>query len=112
MPGMDTVIVTGAGSGIGAAVVKAFLDRGYNIVANSLTFFGSELGPSATLALAHGDIGNPETTERAVETALSRFGTVDHVVNGAEFTQRGRSRITPTMIFDGSLPPIWKASSS
>ena len=30
-----TVIVTGASQGIGAAVVKAFLDRGYNVVATS-----------------------------------------------------------------------------
>jgi NAD(P)-dependent dehydrogenase (short-subunit alcohol dehydrogenase family) len=30
-----TVIVTGASQGIGAGVVQAFLDRGYNIVANS-----------------------------------------------------------------------------
>jgi NAD(P)-dependent dehydrogenase (short-subunit alcohol dehydrogenase family) len=30
-----TVIVTGGSRGIGAGVVKAFLDRGYNVVANS-----------------------------------------------------------------------------
>jgi NAD(P)-dependent dehydrogenase (short-subunit alcohol dehydrogenase family) len=30
-----TVIVTGASQGIGAGVVQAFLNRGYNIVANS-----------------------------------------------------------------------------
>src|SRR5215468_11086489 len=30
-----TAIVTGASQGIGAGLVKAFLDRGYNVVANS-----------------------------------------------------------------------------
>ncbi len=30
-----TVIVTGASQGIGAGVVQAFLNRGYNVVANS-----------------------------------------------------------------------------
>ena len=30
-----TAIVTGGSQGIGAGVVKAFLDRGYNVVANS-----------------------------------------------------------------------------
>ena len=30
-----TVIVTGASQGIGAAVVRSFLDRGYNVVGNS-----------------------------------------------------------------------------
>lgn len=29
-----TVIVTGASSGIGFAITKAYLDRGYNVVAN------------------------------------------------------------------------------
>ena len=31
-----TVIVTGGSKGIGAGLVKAFLDRGYNVVANAL----------------------------------------------------------------------------
>ena len=30
-----TVIVTGASQGIGAALVKTFLERGYSVVANS-----------------------------------------------------------------------------
>ena len=30
-----TIIVTGASQGIGAAVANLFLDRGYNVVANS-----------------------------------------------------------------------------
>jgi 3-oxoacyl-ACP reductase-like protein len=33
--GQKTAIVTGASQGIGAGLVKAFLDRGYNVVANS-----------------------------------------------------------------------------
>ncbi|MGA7523633.1 MAG: SDR family oxidoreductase [Acidobacteriaceae bacterium] len=83
MAGKGTVIVTGAGKGIGAAVVKAFLDRTYNVVANSLTFSESDLRPSATLALVDGDIGKPETAYRAAEAAVSRFGSIDHVVNNA-----------------------------
>ena len=31
----ETAIVTGGSQGIGAGLVKAFLDRGYNVVANS-----------------------------------------------------------------------------
>jgi NAD(P)-dependent dehydrogenase (short-subunit alcohol dehydrogenase family) len=30
-----TAIVTGASQGIGAGIVKAFVERGYNVVANS-----------------------------------------------------------------------------
>ncbi len=35
MASKKTVIVTGASQGIGAAVVQAFLDRGYSVVATS-----------------------------------------------------------------------------
>ena len=35
MAGKKTVIVTGASQGIGAAVVQAFLDRGYNVIATA-----------------------------------------------------------------------------
>jgi NAD(P)-dependent dehydrogenase (short-subunit alcohol dehydrogenase family) len=85
----ETVIVTGAGRGIGAAVVRAFLDRSYNVVANSLTFSESDLRPSPALALVDGDIGKPETASRATETAVGRFGSIDHVVNNSGiFTAR------------------------
>jgi len=35
MTSKGTIIVTGASQGIGAGVVQEFLDRGYNVVANS-----------------------------------------------------------------------------
>ena len=78
-----TVIVTGASQGIGAAVVQAFLDRGYNVVANSRTVSKSGLKASPNLALVDGDIGRESTAEKVVETAVSRFGSIDHVVNNA-----------------------------
>ena len=78
-----TVIVTGASQGIGAAVVHAFLDRGYNVVATSRTVSKSGLKPSSNLVLVDGDIGRESTAEKVVETAVSRFGSIDHVVNNA-----------------------------
>jgi len=78
-----TVIVTGASQGIGAGVVQAFLDRGYNVVATSRSVSKSGLAPSSSLALVDGDIGQESTAEKVVATAVSRFGGVDHVVNNA-----------------------------
>ena len=78
-----TVIVTGASRGIGATIVRAFLDRGYNVVANSLNRIDDEFTPAPNLALVKGDIGKKETAERIAETAISTFGSVDHVVNNA-----------------------------
>lgn len=79
----ETVLVTGASRGIGAAVVRTFLDSGYNLVANSLTFSRGEFTSSSNLALVEGDISLKETSEKIVETALSQFRSIDHVINNA-----------------------------
>src|SRR5215470_12650463 len=52
-----TVVVTGASQGIGAAIANLFLDRGYNVVANSRNISRkTELQRSENLALVDGDI--------------------------------------------------------
>ena len=78
-----TAIVTGASRGIGAAIARAFIDRGYNVVANSRSISKSSMAPSSSLALVDGDIGNLATAERVVQVALSTFGSIDHLVNNA-----------------------------
>ena len=78
-----TVIVTGASRGIGATIVRAFLDRGYNVVANSLSSIEEEFAPATNLALVKGDIGKEATAEEIAEKAISTFGSIDHVVNSA-----------------------------
>jgi NAD(P)-dependent dehydrogenase (short-subunit alcohol dehydrogenase family) len=83
MASEKTVIVTGASQGIGAAVVRAFLERGYNVVATSRTVSKAGFAPSPNLALVDGDIGQAATAERTAQTAISRFASIDHVVNNA-----------------------------
>jgi NAD(P)-dependent dehydrogenase (short-subunit alcohol dehydrogenase family) len=83
MAGKKTVIVTGASQGIGAAIVQSFLDRGYNVVATSRRVSKSGFVPSASLALIDGDIGQAATAEKVAQTAISKFGSIDHVVNNA-----------------------------
>jgi NAD(P)-dependent dehydrogenase (short-subunit alcohol dehydrogenase family) len=79
-----TVIVTGASQGIGAAVVKAFLERGYNVVGTSRNATKSaELKPSDKLVLVDGDIGDVATAKKVVDAAVQKFGSVDAVVNNA-----------------------------
>ena len=79
-----TVIVTGASQGIGAAVANLFLDRGYNVVANSRTIsHKNELQRSEHLALVDGDIAQAATAEKLVDVALKRFGSIDALVNNA-----------------------------
>jgi NAD(P)-dependent dehydrogenase (short-subunit alcohol dehydrogenase family) len=83
MAGKDTVIVTGASQGIGAAVVQAFLDRGYNVVATSRSVSKAGFAPSPHLALVDGDIGQAATAEKVAQTTIAKFGRIDHVVNNA-----------------------------
>jgi NAD(P)-dependent dehydrogenase (short-subunit alcohol dehydrogenase family) len=79
-----TAIVTGASRGIGAALVEAFLNRGYNVVANSRNIGGKNALPaSGNLALVDGDIGEQRIAAKTIETALSRFGRVDVLINNA-----------------------------
>jgi NAD(P)-dependent dehydrogenase (short-subunit alcohol dehydrogenase family) len=79
-----TAVVTGASQGIGAGVVKAFVERGYSVVANSRKVTQSgEVAASDRVALVDGDVGEPATAARVVETALARFRSIDVLVNNA-----------------------------
>jgi NAD(P)-dependent dehydrogenase (short-subunit alcohol dehydrogenase family) len=79
-----TAIVTGASQGIGAGIVNAFVERGFNVVANSRKVTQStEVTASDSVALVDGDIGEAATAARIVEMALSRFNSIDALVNCA-----------------------------
>ena len=83
MASKKTAIVTGASQGIGAAVVQTFLDRGYNVVGNARSFSAASFTPSPNLALVEGDIRLATTAERIGQTAIEKFGSIDHVVSSA-----------------------------
>src|SRR5215472_7941433 len=79
-----TAIITGASRGIGAGLVEAFLERGYNVVANSRNITKANPFPAtANIALVDGDIGHPNTAATIVDTALSHFGRIDVLINNA-----------------------------
>jgi NAD(P)-dependent dehydrogenase (short-subunit alcohol dehydrogenase family) len=81
---LKTAIVTGGSRGIGAGVVMAFLGRGYNVVASSrdITRSGA-LEPSDRLALIDGNIAEAATSAKIADVAMSRFGSIDALVNNA-----------------------------
>jgi NAD(P)-dependent dehydrogenase (short-subunit alcohol dehydrogenase family) len=82
--GRKTAIVSGASQGIGAGIVRALVERGFNVVANSRQMSRStEVAASSHVALVDGHIGEPATAARIVEMALSRFGSIDALVNNA-----------------------------
>lgn len=73
-------IITGASQGIGAALVEAFAQRGYQVVANSRSIKPSNFPNVLTIA---GDAADPQTAERLVNAAVDRFGRIDSLVNNA-----------------------------
>ena len=84
----QTIIVTGAASGIGKGIAKYFLDRGDNVVINSFTPTSlekayNEFGAGDNLAMLAGDVSDKRTGEQLVALAVERFGSVDVLVNNA-----------------------------
>jgi NAD(P)-dependent dehydrogenase (short-subunit alcohol dehydrogenase family) len=82
MSSKRTAIVTGASQGIGAAVVEALLNAGYNVVATSRNVSQS-LAASSNLVLVAGDIGDKDTAAKVVAAAMKTFGRIDLLVTNA-----------------------------
>lgn len=84
----QTIIVTGASSGIGKEIARYFLQRGDNVVINSLTAekleaVYRELGAGEQLARVAGNVKDKSTAEQLLSTAVEKFGGVDVLVNNA-----------------------------
>jgi len=84
----QTVIVTGASSGIGLEVARYFLERGDNVVINSQTAsklkdIYNELGAGENLAMVAGDVSKKSTGEALAKIALEKFGSIDVLINNA-----------------------------
>ncbi|MCA1983804.1 SDR family NAD(P)-dependent oxidoreductase [Nocardioides nematodiphilus] len=80
MTAQKVAVITGASQGIGAALVAAYQDLGYAVVANSRSI---QLPETASLAAVAGDIGQRAVAERIVRTGIERFGRIDTLVNNA-----------------------------
>jgi len=84
-----TIVITGGGSGLGADAARAARAAGANLVLNGrskdkLAAVANEIDPGGEhVALVAGDVGDPDTAERLIQTAAARFGGVDVVYNNA-----------------------------
>lgn len=77
--------ITGAGRGMGVDLAKAALEAGHNVVATArdAAKVTEALGEHANLLAASLDVTNPDTIRAAVDSAISRFGRIDVLVNNA-----------------------------
>src|SRR5919202_2274906 len=73
-------VITGASQGIGAALVKAYRDRNYRVVATarSIQPFNDD-----EVLVVPGDIADRKTAERVIAEGVARFGRIDTLVNNA-----------------------------
>ena len=85
----QTVLITGAGIGIGKATALAFATAGYNVAATDVL---EQEGEAVAKAIADGggqavfhklDVTSTEQAEAAVAAAEKRFGAIDCVVANA-----------------------------
>jgi NAD(P)-dependent dehydrogenase (short-subunit alcohol dehydrogenase family) len=79
-PPQRVAIITGASQGIGAALVTAYREHGYAVVANSRSITQSD---DPGVVGVPGDIADPATAEQVVTTAVDRFARVDTLINNA-----------------------------
>ncbi|MGB0160856.1 MAG: SDR family oxidoreductase, partial [Candidatus Puniceispirillaceae bacterium] len=80
-----SIIITGAGRGIGAATAYAFLDAGYRvglIGRNEDTLAATAGGHENALVLTC-DVGEPDQVEAAFARAYDEWGRIDVLFNNA-----------------------------
>lgn len=96
-----TALITGASSGIGAAIAEVFADAGADIAGHGRDAARlASLGKVVTakgrrFAAITGDLGDPQDTENIARQALDAFGQIDILVNSAGIAVTG-----PAVDFD------------
>ena len=93
----QTVIVTGAGRGIGASAALQFAQQGANVVVNDLddaateeTVHAISTGGGHAIALA-GNVTEPDFPAKLMRTAVDTYGQLNILVNNAGYTWDGMS---------------------
>ncbi|UYV35688.1 SDR family oxidoreductase [Rhodobacteraceae bacterium D3-12] len=88
---MSTVIVTGAGSGIGLAVAKKLAALDYNVVVNDYNAEAAESAAQEIGGLAvQGDVSDAADVARMVESCTAKYGAPTHLVNNAGHVHQAR----------------------
>lgn len=86
-----SIIVTGAGQGIGRAIAELALDFGATVTAvdlnaDAINAFSAEAGRDRVLPMA-GSVADIDFAQRTVEQAVATFGAVHGLVNNAGITR-------------------------
>lgn len=86
----DTILITGASSGIGKAAVRKFAAAGWQVIATMRhPEQEQELQLLDNVLVEQLDVQIPETIETAIQNGLKHFGKIDAVLNNAGYGQNG-----------------------
>ena len=87
---MNTVLITGTSAGIGKAAAIYFASQGWNVIA-TMRFpeKETELTKLQNVWVVRLDVESEDSIHDAVEQGISRFGTIDAVVNNAGYAAFG-----------------------
>ncbi len=106
----ETIIVTGAGGGIGFEAARALLWLGANVIIAEISelngtqaaeILAAELDPKR-ICFIRTDIGDVHSVENLHREALLRFGKVDGVINNATIAEVGQVIDLPIETWDDS----------
>lgn len=84
-----TLLVTAAGSGMGAAIARTLAGRDYRVAILSSSGKGEALAEELGGIGVTGSNRDPADLERLVASAMERFGRIDAVVNSAGHGPKG-----------------------
>jgi short-subunit dehydrogenase len=93
---MQSIVITGASSGIGKATAKYFAEQGWKVAATMRTpEKETELTEIDNISIYQLDVSDPASIAKAAQQISSDFGTVDALLNNAGYGSYGILEATP-----------------
>jgi len=82
----NTILITGASTGIGKATSKLFHDKGWNVIATMRTPEAeNELNQLSNILVTRLDVTDENSIKTAVAEGIAKFGRIDVLVNNAGY---------------------------